>query len=143
MVDCVAQLLGDGVTTKGLHIEVVCLGREDQERHDGDITACRFQEVVQPGERLNEDVRALVAELVSAGDEEVQGFVQVEVEMPVEVTAHELVQLLLRHGVEVLELVQRRELLDIQPIRRDEVRLALQQMLRFVARDLRDSREDV
>lgn len=99
--------------------------------------------MVQSSERLNEHVCSLVAKLVSSGDEEVQSLVQVEVEMPVEVTAHEFVQLFLRHGVEVLELVQRREFLDVQPIWRDEVGLALQQMLRLVASDLGDSREDV
>lgn len=39
LVDGVAQLLGDGVAAQGLHVEVVCLGREDEECHNGDVTA--------------------------------------------------------------------------------------------------------
>lgn len=58
--------------------------------------------MVEPGERLDEDVGALVAELVPAGREEVERVVQVEVEVTVEVAAHEVVDLVLGLRVQVL-----------------------------------------
>lgn len=91
--------------------------------------------MIQPSQRLDEDVGALVAELVPPSDEEVQSLLEVEVEMPVEVAARELVNLLLRHGMKILELVERRELLHVQSVGCDDVGLALQQMFRFVAGD--------
>lgn len=63
--------------------------------------------------------------------------------MPVKVTANKLVQLLLGHRMKVLKLVQSRELFHVEPIGRDDVGLALQQMFRFVAGNFRDGREDV
>ena len=58
--------------------------------------------MVEPGEGLDEDVGALVAELVAAGGEHVERLVQLEVEVAVEVAAHELVDLLLARRVQVL-----------------------------------------
>ena len=58
--------------------------------------------MVESGEGLDEDVGALVAELVAAGGEHVERLVQLEVEVAVEVAAHELVYLLLARRVQVL-----------------------------------------
>lgn len=55
----------------------------------------------------------------------------------------EFVQLLLGDGVQILELVQRRELLHVEPVGRDHVRLPLQQMLRLVPRYIRHGGEHV
>ena len=58
--------------------------------------------MVESGEGLDEDVRALVAELVASGGEHVERLVQLEVEVTVEVAAHELINLLLARSVQVL-----------------------------------------
>lgn len=42
------------------------------------------EQIVEPGQGLQEDVGPLVGELVAAGDEEVQRLVQVEVQVPKE-----------------------------------------------------------
>ena len=52
---------------------------------------------------LNEEIGAFVGELVSSGDEEVERLIQVEVVMAVKMPADEIVDLFLRHGVQVLE----------------------------------------
>lgn len=44
------------------------------------------EQIVEPGQGLQEDVGSLVGELVAAGDKEVQGLVQVEVQVPREAT---------------------------------------------------------
>ena len=52
--------------------------------------------MVEPCETLDEDVRALVAELVSAGREEIECLVKVEVKVAEEMAADELVDFLLQ-----------------------------------------------
>lgn len=99
--------------------------------------------MVQASECFNEDVSPFVAELVTTSDEEVQSLVEIEVKMPVKVTASELVELFLGHCVKILKLVQRRELLNIQSIWCDDVRLTLQKMLRFIAGNFGDCCEDM
>lgn len=102
-----------------------------------------LQEMIQSRQRLNENIGAFVAELISTSDEKVQSLLEIKVEMPVKVTANEFVNLLFGHRVEILELVQRRELLHVESVRRDDVGLALEQMFSFVAGDLRHGGEDV
>jgi hypothetical protein len=99
--------------------------------------------VVQTSERLDEDISALVAKLVAAGDEKVQRLVQIEVEMPEKVTANKLVDLFFRHRVQVLELVNGRKLFHVQPVWRDDIGLSLQQMLRLIASDVGHGGEHV
>lgn len=82
--------------------------------------------MIQSRQRLDEHVGAFVAELISAGNEEVQSLFEIEVEMTIEVTTNELVNLLFCHCVEILELMERREFLHIQSIGCDDVGLALQ-----------------
>jgi hypothetical protein len=55
----------------------------------------------------------------------------------------EIVDLLLRNSVEVLELVHGRELGNVETVRRNTVRLPLEEVLRLVRRDVRNRREDI
>ena len=63
--------------------------------------------------------------------------------MTVEVPADEVVNLRLRRRVQVLELVHRLELDHVETVREDPIRLALQQVLALVRRDVRHRREHV
>lgn len=84
---------------------------------------------------FDENVCTLVAELIPASDEKVKCFFQIEVEVPVEVTANELVKFFLGHRMKILELVKGRELFDVESIGCDDVGLALQQMFRLIPSD--------
>ena len=72
-------------------------------------------------QRLDEHVDTLVPELVSASREQVDGVLEVKVVVSVEVSADEVVDLFLGLDVQVLELVHRRELLDVKTVRQDTV----------------------
>lgn len=96
LMNSVPQSLRDRMAAQRLHIEVVCLGWKDQERDNGYIGQQLLHSVVKSGEGLDKDIRALVAELVPSGDEEVQRLVQVEVKVAVEVSAYEFVDFLKR-----------------------------------------------
>lgn len=63
--------------------------------------------------------------------------------MAVEMTAYELVNLGLGSRMEILELVHSLELLDVQTIGENTIRLSLEKMFRFVGGDMRDGGEDV
>lgn len=63
--------------------------------------------------------------------------------MTVEIAADKVVDLGLGRCVQVLEFVHGLEFFDIETIGNDTVRLSLQQMLRFVGGDVRDSGEYV
>ena len=63
--------------------------------------------------------------------------------MAVEVPADKVVDLRFRCRVQILELVHRLELNHIETVREDPIRLALQQVLALVRRDMRHSREHV
>ena len=60
------------LTSERLDVEAVCFGREDQEGNDGYVRLVLFQQVVEPGQSLYEDIRAFVTELVTAGREEIK-----------------------------------------------------------------------
>lgn len=49
-------------------------------------TGPHAEQIVEPGQGLQEDVGTLIGELVAAGNEEVQGLVQVEVQVTVKMT---------------------------------------------------------
>ena len=72
-------------------------------------------------QRLDEHVHTLVPELVSPSREQVDGVLEVKVVVSVEVSADEIVDLLLGLDVQVLELVHGRELLDVEAVRQDTV----------------------
>ena len=102
-----------------------------------------FEHVVEASEAFDEDVGSFVSELVASGNEEVERFVNVEVEVAVEVAPDKLVDLLFVDGVQVLELVQGGELLDVESVGCDDVGLPLEQMHSLQSRDLRDGGESV
>merc|ERR1719234_2969719 len=111
------------MTPQRFHIEAVSLGWEYHEGHDSDVRSRGLQHVVQPCQRLNEDVRSLVCELVPAGGEEIEGAIKVEVEMSVEMSSYKLIDLFLARRVQVLELVQIS--FHIETVGGDQVRLSL------------------
>jgi hypothetical protein len=139
----VAQLLRNGLALEGLDVEAARARGKDQESHHGHVRLHRLEAVIETRQGLDEHVHALVGELVATGREQVQSLVQVEVVVAVEVTANEVVDLLLVDGVQILELVQSAELLHAEAVRRDHVGLSLEQVLGLVARDLRDGGENV
>ena len=141
--DGVSQGLDDGLALEGLDRQRVGLGGHDDEGHDGGLGAARLEPVVQAGERLDKHVDALVAVFVAAGGEEVEGVVEIEVVVAVEVAAREIVDLFLGLGVQVLELVHGRELDHVEAVREHAVGLALQEVLALVGGDVRDGCEDV
>lgn len=63
--------------------------------------------------------------------------------MTVKVAAHEVVDLRLRGRVQVLELVHRLELDDVETVREDAIGLVLEQVLALVRGDVRNRREHV
>ena len=142
-LDGLAQLLGNRLTAQRLDVEVARGCGKDEKDDNCDVRAGRLEHVVESRERLDEHVGALVGELVASGGEQVERLVQVEVVVAVEVAAHEVVDLLLGESVQVLELVQGAELLDAEAVGRDDVGLALEQVLGLVARDARHGGEDV
>ena len=142
-VDRVAQALDHGLALERLDRHRVRLGRHDDEGDDGHLGAGLLEAVVQPRERLDEHVDPLVPVLVPAGGEEVERVLGLEVDVAVEVAAHEVVDLLLLLLVQVLELVRRRELDDVETVGQHAVGLALQQVLALVRGDVRDGGEDV
>ena len=140
-VNGLLEPLGNGVAAQRLHVETIGLSREDHEGDHSNIRARGLQHVVQPCQRLDEDVRALVGELVPSRCEQVQGTIKVEVKVAVEVPSNKLVDLLLAGGVQVLELMQIS--LHVEAVRSDQVRLPAHQVGRLHAGDLRHSGEDV
>lgn len=83
----------------------------------------------------------LIVVLVSAGGEEVDGVVEVEVVVTEEVATDELVDGGLVLGVQALELVGHVELLQLQSIWQDHLCLPLQCLLCLERRDVRHRRE--
>lgn len=140
--DRVVELLGDGLPLERFDGVRVRLSRHDDEGDHGELGAHRLEAMIEPGERFDEHVDALVAVLVSgqgrfsiaaqiqnshaasdspSGSEHVQGVVEIEVVVAVEVTPDKVVDLLLREGVHVLEFVHGAELDDVQAVRQDTV----------------------
>lgn len=92
---------------------------------------------------LKVKVNAFVAILVAACGEKVQGVVKVKVVVAVKVALDKGPDLLLALVVAVVQFMHGAKLVAIEAIREDPVGLALQQVLRLVRRDVRDSGEDV
>ena len=99
--------------------------------------------VVKSGQRFDEKVGPFVAELVAAGDEEVQRLIKVKIVVSIEVAPDKLVDLLLGQRVQVLELVQSGELLHIQSIWCHNTGLPLQQEFRLQCRYVRNCGKNV
>lgn len=99
--------------------------------------------MIETRQRLDEHVHAFVGELVPTGREQVERLVEIEIVVAVEVTAYEVVDFLFRDGVQVLKLVESAELFHAEAVGRGHVGLALEQIVRLVARDLRHCGEHV
>lgn len=143
LLDSALERLGDGLSFQGLHAVGSRGSGHDDECDNGLLGSRCFHLVVQSSHGLDEHVDTLVSVLVSTGGEEVQSVVKVEIVVTVKVTANKVVDLLLRCLMQVLELVHGRELDDVHTVGQDSIRFSLEQMFRFVRRDVRDSREDV
>ena len=99
--------------------------------------------MVEAGQRFDEHVHTLIPELISTSREEVKRVFRVEIVMSVEVAAHKIVYLLLGLLMQVLELVDGRELGHVQTIGQHTVGFALEQVLALEGRDMRYGGENV
>ena len=57
-------MLSDGLALQTLHVEAVGFGGEDEEGHDRGSAVAGLEEVVESGQRLQEQVSTLVGELI-------------------------------------------------------------------------------
>lgn len=143
MSNGIVQALDHGLALQCLHGEGGGLSRHDDESHDCHVGASRLHAVVQTSQRLNKHVHTLIPVLVTSSSEEVQRLVRIEVIVPIEMTADKVVDALLVGLVQVLELVGSAELLDVQAVGKDTVRLALEQVLALVSSDMGYGGEDI
>lgn len=97
--------------------------------------------MIEPSQRLNEHIRTLVPKLVPSGNEQIQRFLQIKIEMSVKVSARKFVNFLLCNGMQILKFMNCRKFLHIQSVRRYNVRFPFQQMFCLVAGNLRYGRE--
>ena len=97
--------------------------------------------MIEPRQRLYKDISPFVAKLVSSGSEEIQSLFKIKVEMAIEVTANELVDLFFTFGMQVLKLVKVSS--DVQSVGSDNVRLAFDQMFGLLPSDFGHSGEHV
>ena len=82
--------------------------------------------MVQASQRFDEHIAPLISVLVPPSSEKVKSIVRVEIVVAVEMPSYKVMDLLLRLLMEILELVHGRELDDIQSVRKDSIRLALE-----------------
>lgn len=109
-----------------------------------------LKHVVEPSKGLDEHVGSLVSELITTRDEEIEGAINVEVQvsehlkshedqltrkllrqLPIEVSTDKLVNFLFINSVEILKLMKSRELFDIQPVWSNDIRFSLEEVLSF------------
>ncbi|KAI6766392.1 hypothetical protein HG531_011614 [Fusarium graminearum] len=102
-----------------------------------------LETVVQSCQRLNKHVNTLIPELVTTSSEKIECVINIEVVVAIEMSADKVVDLLLCLLVQVLELVNSRELCDVETIRQNAIGLSLQQMLRLKSCDMRNSGENI
>ena len=88
---------------QSLIIKTAVFRWENNEGDDSDVTAARLEELVKSCKSLNEKISTFVTELVTAGSEEEQSFLEVEVDVPVEMTVDEVEYLLFVLLVKVLK----------------------------------------
>lgn len=117
--------------------------RHNDERHNGGLASSRLETVIQSSQGLNEHVHTLIPEFVPAGSEEVECIVRLEIIVPVEMTAHKIVNLLFGLLVKILEFVNRRKLGDVEAVGQNSIGLSLQQVLRLEGSDVGHSGEDI
>ena len=88
---------------QSLIIKTAVFRRENNEGDDSDVTTARLEELVKSCKSLNEKISTFVTELVTAGSEEEQSFLEVEVDVAVEMTVDEVEYLLFVLLVKVLK----------------------------------------
>lgn len=142
-VDGVAEGFDDGLALEGFDGEGLGLGGHDDECYDCHFRARRLETVVQARKRLDEHVATLIPVLITTSSEEVQRVIRIEIIVTIEVTAHEIVNLLLGLLVQVLELVHGAELCDVESVGEHAIGLALEEMLTLIGGDVGDGGEDV
>lgn len=99
--------------------------------------------MVEASQRFDKHVHTLVPVLIAASREEVQRLFGIEVIVPIEMTTDEIIDALLVGLVKILELVSRAELLDVETVGQDTVRLALEQVFAFVGGNVGNGSEDI
>lgn len=99
--------------------------------------------MVQSRQGFDEHIHPFVSVLIPPSREEVQRIVRLEVIVAVEMSSYEVMDLLFRLLMQILELVHSGEFLHVQAIGQYSIRLPLEQMLAFVSRDVGDGGEDV
>ena len=99
--------------------------------------------MVQSSQRFDEHVNTFISVFVSSSSEEVEGFVGIEIVVSIEMTADKFCNAILVGLVQVLEFVGGGELLDVETVWKDAVRLSLQQMLTLVSSDMADGGENI
>ena len=67
LVHGVSELLGDGLSLEGVNVEAVGLSGEDKEGHHRYVRLVGLEEVIEAGQRLQEQVGTFVGELVPGG----------------------------------------------------------------------------
>lgn len=156
----VSQLLYHRLSLKSLNSVRVGRSRHDDESDHSDLRASFLKFVVQSGERLNEHVDTLVSVFISTCGEHlfqcrlnvsvgkksvahVDGILKVKVIMAIEMSSNKLVDLRLRCGMHILELMHSLELDNIQSVGQHTIRFPFQQMFAFVRGDMRNGRENV
>ncbi|MEY4670030.1 MAG: hypothetical protein RL518_2729, partial [Pseudomonadota bacterium] len=137
------EVLESEVVLQGCYVQALRGRSRDDESHNRGWFWHRFKPLVKLSEGLDEDIHPFVQVLVAPAREEIQGSVEIERVARKEVTHDELMNPFLVLEVEVLKLVQRRELVGIKPVRKHEVRLSAEEMLGFARGYLAHRREDV
>jgi hypothetical protein len=143
VVDSVVQRLDDGLALEGLNRQRLRLRGQNDERDNCHVRVLVLHLVVQTCQRFDEHVHTLIPVLVPSRSEEVQRVLRIEVVVAVEMSSYEVIDLDLGLLMQVLELMGRRELLDVETVGQDTVWLALQEMFTFVCGDVRDRGEDI
>jgi hypothetical protein len=92
----ILKLLRDGLTFQRIDGVRMCLSWRDYKCDNGDVRTRRLQPVIKTGKSFDEHIKPFVSVLVAASRKHVERVLEVKVDMPVKVTAYELVDLLLR-----------------------------------------------
>ena len=74
--------------------------RYPKDHHTGEVKCVAVLHTAH--QSFDEQISSFVRELVSSGDEEIKGFVQVKIVVSVKMTTNEIVNLLFRYSVQIL-----------------------------------------
>lgn len=102
----------------------------------------RLKQIIT-GKRFDKHIDTLIPILIPPCGKHVQGIVQIEIVITIEMAPNELIDLGLGGGVHILEFMHSLKLDDIQAIGQYPIRLAFQQMLTLVCRNMGDGRKDI